>query len=255
MRELGGRLRATICLIVLPIALMVASVRAVLRSRRGPLRGVDDIYIGFARLCLRVSGTRVQAFGLDHLDPSRAYVIVPNHESNLDPMALLSTLDMLSIRFVVKREITRIPIFGPALLRTGNVRVDRSNPSKDITRLREGMGRRDPAVSILFYAQGTRARDGSFQRFKKGAFATAVTEKLAILPIATAGTYPLWRPGSPFLRGGTVVLEVGAPISVEGMDLEDREALRAHTETIVYELRAKARQRLRDAGIDPGSVD
>ena len=58
------------------------------------------------------------------------------------------------------------------------------------------MSERNPDVSILFFAEGNRSRDGSYRAFKMGAFATALDFKLPILPIAVAGTFDIWRPGS-----------------------------------------------------------
>jgi 1-acyl-sn-glycerol-3-phosphate acyltransferase len=91
----------------------------------------------------------------ERIKPGQAYGLVCNHESGWDPFCLVAGLPDLTIRFVAKRELTRIPIFGAALIRTGNVKVVRSDTASDAQRLREGMERRDPSVSILFFAEGT----------------------------------------------------------------------------------------------------
>ncbi len=248
--------RTLLCTLLLPAGLLISSVRALILALRGvPRARIDRVYTGFSRLCLRLTGTQVEALGLEHVEPGRAYVIVPNHESNLDPFVLLATLDMLAVRFVVKRELGRIPVFGEALLRTGNVCVDRSNAPADVRHIKEQMSERDPAVSILFYAQGTRSRDGRFRPFRKGAFATAIHEGLPILPVATAGTFAIWKPNSFVIRKGSVVLQVGKPIGVDGLGLPDRDTLRERCEAVVRELRAEARSRLRARGVEPGGVD
>jgi len=117
------------------------------------------------------------------------------------------------------------------------------------------MGRRDADVSILFYAEGGRSREGRLRRFKKGAFRTAISEGLPILPVATAGTFRVWTPETIRIRKGTVVVEVGAPIPVEGLSPKARDRLREEAELAVRELRARARRRLRMLGMDPGGVD
>ena len=97
-------------------------------------------------------------------------------------------------------------------------------------RLQEGMSERDPDVSILFFAEGNRARDGSYRAFKMGAFATALDVKLPILPIAVAGTFAIWPAGTFWLHPRPVVLEIGAPIPVEGYaGSGDRTRLRDET--------------------------
>ncbi len=88
-----------------------------------------------------------------------------------------------------------------------------------------------------------------------GAFATALGYGLPILPIGIAGTRPIWQPGIVRVRKGTVAVEVGEPIPIEGMTMADRHALRDRTFEAVAVLRDRTRQRLRDAGVDPGGID
>ena len=89
----------------------------------------------------------------------------------------------------------------------------------------------------------------------QGAFATAIGFGLPVLPVAIAGTRPIWPKGKLRLRRGTVAIEVGEPIPIEGLTIDDRTSLRDRTHAVVAELRARARQRLRDWGHDPGGID
>ena len=115
--------------------------------------------------------------------------------------------------------------------------------------------RRRPDVSVLFFAEGTRSRDGALHPFKMGAFATALAARLPILPVAIAGTYAIWPKGILRLRRGPVVLAIGEPISVEGLAFDDRAALRDQVHHIVSKLRAQARRAVRAGGHDPGGLD
>jgi 1-acyl-sn-glycerol-3-phosphate acyltransferase len=248
--------RTAIGLLVLPATLVVASLCAMLLVLvRAPAAWVDRVYVGFARFALWVAGTRVEMNGLEHVQPGQAYVVVSNHESNWDPVVLVGAMRPLRLRAVVKEQAARIPIFGRALLLTGNVRVERTNAAADVGRIEDAMTRRRSDVSMLFYAEGTRSRDGAFHPFKKGAFATAIAHRLPILPVGTAGTRRLWPPLTLRLLSGPVVLEIGPPILVAGLTLDDRERLRDQAHRAVGELRAAARSRLRALGIEPGGVD
>jgi 1-acyl-sn-glycerol-3-phosphate acyltransferase len=202
-----------------------------------------------------VAGTTLEVHGLEHVDVTQPYVVVANHESDWDPIVIFGALRRLPMRVVVKDQITRIPILGQALLLSGNVRVVRSDSAGDASRLRAGMADRDPEVSILFYAEGTRSRDGSLRPFKKGAFATALDANLPVLPVGTAGTFHIWPPVTLRVRRGRAVVEIGEPIAVAGRDPLDRDGLRDACHDAVRELRARARQRLRTAGGDPGGID
>lgn len=218
---------------------------------------IHRLYRAFAGLVVRVVGMRCSVVGREHVekgdgsDPTAppAFVVVCNHESMLDPFPLLSALPELMIRFVVKQEIMRIPIFGHALAATGNVRVVRQHreTAGDVERLRAGMSERDPGVSLLFFAEGTRSRDGALQAFKTGPFATALRHGVPVLPVALAGTFHVLPKGTLRARAGPVVLAVGEPIPTTGRRFEERGALRDEAHAAVAALREQARARLAEA--------
>jgi 1-acyl-sn-glycerol-3-phosphate acyltransferase len=256
LEKLETVLRTAAGLLILPICLVYASASVYVGTLfKASTRRLHYWYVWFARLCLRVAGTKLEVHGTENIEEGQAYVVVPNHESTWDPPSLVAGLPQLILRFVIKKELMQIPIFGNALRRSGNVRVVRSETEGDAQRIRQGMDARDPAVSILFFAEGTRARDGALQPFKKGAFITAIAHGLPILPVATAGTYGIWPKGTLQLRRGAVVIEVGEPIPTEGFGLDHRAALRDQTHEAVARLRSLARQGVRALGFDPGGVD
>ena len=248
--------RTTLVLLVLPATAVALSSCALFRVLRGaPRVKLDSVYWTFARIALRVGGTRLEAHGLENVQPGQGYVVVSNHESNWDPLALIAAFRGVPLRFVVKREISDIPIFGWAVIRTGSVRVERTGEQSDVDRIRERMGTRPPDTSMLFYAEGKRSRDGALHPFKKGAFATAIAYRLPVLPVGHAGCYRIWQPLVFGLRSGPVVVEVGRPIPAEHLGYEDREKLRDQTFDAVSELRSRARRRIRELGVEPGGID
>lgn len=208
------------------------------------IAAIQPLYLSISRVFLRIGGTRLEVRGAANALGARAYVIVCNHESGWDPFCVTAGLPDLVIRFVAKQELTRIPIFGRALVKTGNVKVVRTDTPGDVARLRAGMDHRDPSVSILFFAEGTRSIDGRLGPFKTGAFATAIGYGLPILPVALAGTFAVWPKRTARLCSAPVVLEVGAPIETTGLDLEARGVLRDEVHEIVGKLRERAQARL-----------
>jgi 1-acyl-sn-glycerol-3-phosphate acyltransferase len=250
------RLHTAVAILVLAPGLMLYSAAAFTLALLGASTAtVHRCYVGFGRLCLRVVRTKLRIHGTEHVKPDQAYVVVPNHASSWDPPCLVAGLPRMFLRFVIKKELMRIPIFGHALRRTGNVKVVRTRTSEDVARIREEMGQRNAEVSMIFFAEGMRSRDGSLRPFKMGAFATAIAFGLPILPIGLAGPFALWPAGTLRLRPGAVAIEVGEPISCDELKFEDRAALRERTHAAVSALRARARQRLRDEGYDPGGAD
>ena len=173
--RLDAVFRTTLGLLVIPPTAIALSICALFRALRGaPRPKIDSVYSSFGRFALRVGGTRLEVRGLENIRPAQGYVLVPNHESNWDPLALLAALQGIPVRFIVKKEISDIPIFGWAVIRSGSVRVERTGSQSDVDRVRERMGERPLDISMLFYAEGTRSRDGALHPFKKGPFATAI---------------------------------------------------------------------------------
>lgn len=254
--RVATRLRTLAALVVLPILIAVlASLGALLGRLGARARSVHPIYLAFARAALWVGGTRLEVRGRERVEAGTAYVVVSNHESAWDPLCLITALPQLAIRFVVKESIMRAPFLGNGLRATGNVLVVRTHTASDVNRIETGMERRDPEASLLFFAEGTRSRDGALHPFKKGAFATAERHGLPILPVALAGTYRVWPKGVLRLRPGRVVVTVGAPIRPGAPGQAERARLVQCGFEAVRALRAAARAALRAEGDEPGGVD
>jgi 1-acyl-sn-glycerol-3-phosphate acyltransferase len=238
--------------VLLPLILL-CSLAAVVQSAWGAQPSqVDWVYQILSRAFVWVSGAALIRVGTRHVVAGQAYVVVSNHESNLDPFAIMWGLPELVIRFVIKRQLARIPLFGQALERSGNVIVERQGRG-DMRRVQEALAHRDPRVSLLFFAEGTRAKDGRLQPFKKGAFASAIDTGLPVLPVGIAGSYYVMQPGRWWLRRGGIAIEVGRPLPVDAST--QRDALHEETFAAVAKLRAEARAALRAAGIEPGGRD
>ncbi len=253
---LATRVRTTLGFVVIPTAIALHSAVAIVLALLGvPATRIHWVYISFARLCTRFAGTRLQVRGADAIRPDQGYVIVSNHTSSWDVPCIVAGLPALVVRFVAKEAIMRIPLFGHAMRLTGNVMVMRSKSAEDVERIRKQMDQRDSNTSLLFFAEGTRSSDGSLESFRRGAFSTAIGYGLPILPIALAGPFSMWPKGNLKLRPTDVAIEVGKPISVEGLEFDDRIALCEQAHEEVARLRMRARQRLRDQGCDPGGVD
>lgn len=242
---LDTALRTALGWLILPAGIVLHSLAAIavaLATRSN--ERVHLCYRSFARMCLLVGGTDLRVYGTERIEHGRGYVVVSNHESNWDPPCIIAGLPDVIIRFVAKLQVMRIPVFGHALRATGNVTVHRNRSAGDAERIRSGMEALDPEVSIYFFAEGSRSRTGEMNPFKMGAFATAISQGMPILPIGIAGTRAIWTPNDPRLRRGRAVLEVGEPIPVDGLSLGDRARLRDQVQEVVVKLRADAHRRL-----------
>ena len=129
----------------------------------------------WARGILGAAGVKVQVQGLENLILDSPQILASNHQGFFDIFALFA---YIPIRFgwITKKELFWIPIFGYAMKRFGNIRVDRSNKEKAREGLRVAARKIQEGQSIIIFPEGTRSLDGKLLPFKKGCFHLAEAE-------------------------------------------------------------------------------
>ena len=169
--------------------------------------------------------------GLEHVRPGTAYVVVSNHQPNLDPMVCLRVLPP-GMRVLAKREMFRICLLGPAMRAIGMIEVDRDSPH---------FGQIDQAAarclaarhSLLVYPEGTTSPDGTIGEFKDGAFIIAVTSQAPVLPVTIDRTRRIWPPGRAAIHGGQVRVVIANPLPTSGLTHHDVPRLRDQARSLI----------------------
>ena len=185
---------------------------------------VDPLLRTWSRAWLVPAGVRLRVEGVEQIQSGQAYVVVSNHQSNLDPMVHIAGVP-LPMRFLAMRALFDIPVLGRVLRDIGMIEVDRDDP--DMRSIREGTRRAlSSGVSVLVYPEGKTSGDGSIDSFHTGAFVLAISNRVPVLPVTLMGTRAVWTPGSNAIRRGTVRLVIGAPIATDQMSARDAVALR-----------------------------
>ena len=141
-------------------------------------------------------------------------MVVSNHQSHYDPLVICGWSG-LDIRWVMKRELRKIPIFGYACEKGGEfIVIDRKNIDSAIASMKAAADRIKNGTSVLFFAEGTRSISGKLGDFKKGAFRMAQELKLPILPISVVNTEKILRAKSLKLFPGTADLVIHKPVDI-----------------------------------------
>ncbi|MBP1632704.1 MAG: 1-acyl-sn-glycerol-3-phosphate acyltransferase [Acidobacteria bacterium] len=198
----------------------VACVYLMVATRFGSAARQTDFWGRYwGRVTIFCSGAKVAIEGLENVDRRRSYVIVSNHLSNLDAPYHFGTMPV-GVRFLAKKELYKIPLFGSTLRAVGMVETDRRDHSAEAhQRINErvayviSIGR-----SVMIYPEGTRSADAELHAFKKGAFRIAIQNQMPILPVATAGTNGVWPHGEKWWRGGQTRMVFHPPIETTGLD-------------------------------------
>ncbi|EYF01533.1 lysophospholipid acyltransferase family protein [Chondromyces apiculatus] len=182
--------------------------------------------------------------GREHGDHPGPLIVMSNHQSLYDIPALYCSVPG-RLRMVAKQELFRVPLWGPAMLAAGFIRVDRSDRAQAVASLQASMAQLKEGTRIWIAPEGTRSRDGRLGSFKSGGFRMALDTGTPILPVAIDGTRHV-LPAKGFVVHGRqrVVVTLMPPVDTTAYDLARRKEL-------MHEVRAAIARAL---GQDPGEA-
>lgn len=168
-------------------------------------------------MALKLGGVRVESHGADHatsLGRERGFILVANHSSNLDPMALIKVLGRVDLSFVAKAETLRRPLLGELLAAIGWFQVERQSMAA-LKKLCEDVEHRRKSgwvPDIVVFPEGTRSTDGKLAKFQIGPFLLAAQLGLPIVPAAIHGAAHLHPKNDFRVYPGTIRVEFGKPL-------------------------------------------
>lgn len=207
---------------------------------KGTVAAADRLIDGYWRRIFRSGNATLQVAGRGHFLPGQAYVIMTNHSSLLDIPALMGAVPG-SMRMVMKEELSRVPIWGQALVASGFVAIDRKNRDKAIGQLEKAKRMLAKGVSIWISPEGTRSRTGLLAPFKKGGFHVATQLGIPIIPAWIEGAREMIAPDQfRVIYDGTCTVRFGAPIATEGVAPEQLPQLMAEVRRAILGLSGRA---------------
>ena len=182
----------------------------------------------WVRWILATFRVRVDVAGLENVPTHAPIILMSNHQSLADIAAIVSTLpESVKWRFVAKKELVRVPIFGQALIASGHIIIDRGNRERAIASLRRAAARIRAGISVIVFPEGARSPDGHLRRFKSGPFHLAVEAQVPIVPITVSGSQHITPKGVLRVHAGRVKIVYGKPIATRGVAIADRKLLEA----------------------------
>jgi len=224
-------------LLLLPFLILIAW------SQRKP----DVLYAGArlgSRIGLKLAGVHLQVKGLDHVDPRKTYLFVANHQSYFDPLALLATIPQ-DPRFIVKRELYKVPILNIGMKLGRFVFIDRRDRGDSLRGMDRAVAQLRLGESFLVFPEGTRTRTGKMGVFKKGPFVIALQSRAPILPITISGSYNVMPPTRLRIKPGTVSVTFHRPLETKELEPNERDPLKEKVQNIVASSLAEAAEEVR----------
>jgi 1-acyl-sn-glycerol-3-phosphate acyltransferase len=217
-------------IVIGPVIILILFVPYLDRGARFTYRYLALLW---AWINITSSGVRVNVVGKEKVDRKKSYIVMSNHQSNFDVLALATRLP-LQLRWVAKRELMQVPIFGFAIKRMGMIIIDRKDPEKARESMKAADEKIKSGLSVIILPEGTRSRDGRLLEFKKGGFVMALSTKTPILPVTINGSrFCLPRGGLFSLRPGRIQMIIHDVVDVAGLTVEDRDRLSAKVRKII----------------------
>lgn len=231
-------------MIALPLATIyyggVCIVAGLFRVRYTPGGVYDRMQRGWARTILAAAGIPVTISGTEHLAPEGPQIIIANHASFFDILALLAWLPV-NAKFIAKKELFAIPVLGGAMRASGHVRLDRRNRGQAFSAYENASKEmREKKLTVVVYPEGTRTLTGELLPFKKGAFVFAIEAGAPIVPCYVSGAFGIQPKGSIRVRKSAMHIALAERVPVDGLTVHDRDALLNTVESAMRAMKAAA---------------
>lgn len=161
-----------------------------------------------------VIGIDFEERGKEHV-PAGPVVFAAKHQSAWDTLG--PSYIYPELVFVLKRELTWVPVWGWYLLRMGMIPVNRA---KGISALKDMAARARDAIakgrSVLIFPQGTRTQPGAVRPYLPGIAAIYTAVDVPVIPVAlNSGLF--WPRRKTVKWPGTITMEYLEPIE-PGLD-------------------------------------
>jgi 1-acyl-sn-glycerol-3-phosphate acyltransferase len=168
----------------------------------------------WARGLLRFWGVRLEVFGSEQMRQGVSYVVMSNHLSWADIVALFIALPTTP-GFLAKRELMRIPFLAQALRSGRHVLIDRAKRGDAMAALARAAEQVRSGNTVLIFPEGTRGDSDTIGAFKKGGFHLAREAKVPILPVGLRGSRGVFPRGGLLVYPGTIEVHIGAEVPAD----------------------------------------
>jgi 1-acyl-sn-glycerol-3-phosphate acyltransferase len=217
-------------LVLIVITTAILSTLSIILTPLNLWKGIGTYwaYKALGKSLLFICGVKLQIEIKGGIEKDKEYIIVSNHMSFLDIPVLMVSVPK-NIRFIYKKSLTKIPIFGWSLYLGGLIPIDRKNARNAIESLKKAVTRFKRSISVVIFPEGTRSINGITADFKKGIFMLAELAEVDIIPVSIIGTNLVLRKDSFQINPGNVKVIIEEPIKFD----KDKQLLNKIRDVIV----------------------
>lgn len=166
------------------IGVVILLILALLRMK-GPIHAILQFW---AKSVFLILGKRFSVIGRENINPEKRYILLANHGSLFDIVAIMSFYSRIS--WFGHERLLKIPLFGQILKMTDYIpfkEPNYRNTKKMIDQLVHNSGYQTVAI----FPEGTRTLNGKINQFYRGFIYLLRTRDIEILPVTLNGFYDL----------------------------------------------------------------
>ncbi len=143
---------------------------------------VHRVTMGIMRLVMRLVRSNMIVTGQENI-PSEPFVMVGNHQTNFDIIAIKPFIKDQPMVFVAKHTLFKWPVLGRMVGLLGNIPIERLTDRSAVKAIVAGIKKYESGVPVAIFPEGKRSRSNEMLPFKAGALKLATKPKAPILVV------------------------------------------------------------------------
>lgn len=152
--------------------------------------------------------------GRERLPDEEPFVLVPNHCSYLDPLAIFATIPFpiqMRTHWIAWRKIVRLNVLTHLAHRAG-MALPVDSIEAPISSLAFGAAGLQRGRNLVWFPEGRRSPNGRLQPFQPGLGLLLEHHEVPVVPVRVEGTFEAWPAGQRFPRPRPISVHVGHPV-------------------------------------------
>ena len=165
----------------------------------------------WSKLCLKFFlSTEINIIGKENILSNKKFFIACTHQSAFETFYLQAVFS--GPKFILKKELIKIPVFGWYLKKIGSIAVDRNKISKEKINFLDAIKKssKDDRPIVIF-PQGTRTEPNERPNFKKGVARIYKELNINCLPV-TINSGEVWPKNGNLSKNKKITISILSPV-------------------------------------------
>ena len=156
--------------------------------------------------------SKFRVFGRENLPDKGPFIIAANHTSLADPPIVGLACNKNPVRFMAKKELFEIPIFGRWIKAVHCIPVE---PGSSFGTLKEAICSLKEGKVVAIFPEGSRSPDGNLQAPQLGIGLIALKSGAPIFPLYISGTEKCLSKNTKWIKPGCeFIARIGKPVDI-----------------------------------------